>query len=177
MTLPSSVETPTPGIPPRRQVLGVALAATGAVCAGCSSDGSSASAAPQPPATSAPAGGTTAASSAATTAGNTAASSTTGSSAPAQALAATSAVPVGGGTVLTDQQIVVTQPTAGVFKAFTAVCTHAGCTVSKVENGTIDCPCHGSRYSVADGAVVNGPAQHPLEPIAITVSGGQVLKS
>ena len=164
MTLLPSLDTPAQGVPPRRQVLGVALAATGAACAGCSSSGSSGSStpaatAPQPPASSPTTGGSA------------------GSSAPAQPLAATSAVPVGGGTVLTDQQIVLTQPTAGVFKAFTAVCTHAGCTVSKVENGTIDCPCHGSRYSVTDGAVVNGPAQNPLAPIAITVSGGQVLRA
>jgi Rieske Fe-S protein len=159
MTLLPSFETPVQGTPPRRQVLGVALVATGAACAGCASGASTRSTAPQPPAPSATAGGTAA-----------------GSPPAVQPLAATSAVPVGGGMVLTDQQIVLTQPTAGVFKAFTAVCTHAGCTVSKVENGTIDCPCHGSRYSVADGAVVNGPAQNPLAAIAITVSGDQVLR-
>ena len=54
-------------------------------------------------------------------------------------------VPEGGGTILADQEVVVTQPTKGVFKAFTAICTHQGCTVTKVADGAIVCPCHGSR--------------------------------
>ncbi|TDU84101.1 nitrite reductase/ring-hydroxylating ferredoxin subunit [Kribbella voronezhensis] len=84
-------------------------------------------------------------------------------------------VPVGGGKVFTDAKIVVTQPTAGQFKAFTAVCTHAGCLVATVENKTIDCPCHGSKYSVADGSVVNGPAPSPLAPVNVTVKGGNIV--
>ncbi|MER7761480.1 Rieske (2Fe-2S) protein [Streptomyces sp. NPDC097619] len=68
----------------------------------------------------------------------------------------------------------VTQPVAGEFKAFSAVCTHSGCTVSKVANGTIDCPCHGSRFAVADAAVVAGPAPRPLPEKRITVTGGEV---
>ncbi len=60
-------------------------------------------------------------------------------------------VPVGGGVVLADQKIVVTQPVAGTVKAFSAVCTHAGCAVADVTDGTINCPCHGSRFAIADG--------------------------
>ncbi|MCP3760563.1 Rieske (2Fe-2S) protein [Streptomyces sp. TBY4] len=81
-----------------------------------------------------------------------------------------SEVPVGGGTVLKDEKLVVTQPTAGTFRCFTAVCTHQGCLVNKVEAGTIDCPCHGSKFKVADGAVAKGPATKPLEEKKITVS-------
>ena len=83
----------------------------------------------------------------------------------------TADVPVGGGVVLTEAKVVVTQPKAGEFKAFTAVCTHRQCTVSKVADGTIDCPCHGSQFSAADGSVVKGPAEQPLAPKAVTVAG------
>ncbi|MFD9305839.1 Rieske (2Fe-2S) protein [Streptomyces sp. NPDC060048] len=79
-------------------------------------------------------------------------------------------VPVGGGTVLKDQKLVVTQPKAGEFRCFTAVCTHQGCLVNKVDAGTIDCPCHGSKFKVADGAVAHGPATKPLAEKKITVS-------
>ncbi|MFJ7268571.1 Rieske (2Fe-2S) protein [Streptomyces sp. NPDC099050] len=101
------------------------------------------------------------------------ASASASSSAPAgdaKALVKSSEVPVGGGTVLKDEKLVVTQPTAGSFRCFTAVCTHSGCLVNKVEAGTIDCPCHGSKFKVADGAVAKGPATKPLEEKKITVS-------
>ena len=91
-----------------------------------------------------------------------------------QQLTTTGAVPVGGGTVFKDQKVVVTQPAKGDFKAFSAVCTHQGCLVDKVANGTIDCPCHGSRFSVEDGAVKNGPATRPLPAENITVTGNSI---
>lgn len=90
-------------------------------------------------------------------------------------LASTSDIPVGGGKVFRADKVVVTQPAPGTFKAFSAVCTHQGCTVNKVADGTVDCPCHGSKYAVADGSVVNGPAQRPLAARQITVSGDAVM--
>jgi Rieske Fe-S protein len=81
---------------------------------------------------------------------------------------------VGGGKIFTSEKVVVTQPTAGQFKGFSAICTHLGCTVDKVADGTIDCPCHGSKYSVKDGHVVNGPAPKPLPAKQIDVSGGTI---
>ncbi|HTR94986.1 MAG TPA: Rieske (2Fe-2S) protein [Trebonia sp.] len=99
------------------------------------------------------------------------------SSGAADVLASTSDIPVGGGEVLSAKQIVITQPTAGTFKAFTAVCTHQGCIVATVAGGTIDCPCHGSKFSAANGSVVNGPATSPLASIAITVQGTSIIKS
>lgn len=90
------------------------------------------------------------------------------------ALAKTSEIPVGGGKVFKDQKVVVTQPKHGQFKAFSAICTHRGCTVDKVANGTIDCPCHGSKYKISDASVVAGPAPKPLPPKSITVSGGEI---
>ncbi|QES52685.1 Rieske (2Fe-2S) protein [Streptomyces venezuelae] len=83
-------------------------------------------------------------------------------------------VPVGGGTIFKEEKVVVTQPEAGTFKAFSAICTHQGCTVAKVANGTIDCPCHGSKFKVSDGAVAHGPATRPLPPRTITVSGDEI---
>ncbi|MFE5515073.1 Rieske (2Fe-2S) protein [Streptomyces sp. NPDC056529] len=91
-----------------------------------------------------------------------------------EALARTSEIPVGGGAVFAEEKVVVTQPTAGEFKAFSAVCTHQGCLVNKVADGTIDCPCHGSKFRVADGSVVTGPATRPLPAERINVSDGTI---
>ena len=89
-------------------------------------------------------------------------------------LTTTGDVPVGGGRIISDQEVVVTQPAEGDFKAFTAVCTHQGCIVGKVENGEILCPCHGSAFSIDDGSVVTGPATAPLDKVEITVEGDQI---
>lgn len=90
-------------------------------------------------------------------------------------LTKTADVPVGGGKIFADQKVVVTQPTQGDFKAFSAVCTHQGCTVSTVSDGTINCPCHGSKFRIADASVAAGPAPRPLPAQPITVKGGEIL--
>ncbi|MFC5184582.1 Rieske (2Fe-2S) protein [Actinomadura harenae] len=83
-------------------------------------------------------------------------------------------IPVGGGKIFTDAKVVVTQPSQGEFKAFSAVCTHQGCTVGSVSGGLIHCPCHGSEYRITDGSVAQPPAPAPLPPKKITVSGGEI---
>ena len=86
-------------------------------------------------------------------------------------------VPVGGGKIVNDQQIVVTQPSAGTFKAFSAVCTHQGCLVGSVDKSKIVCPCHNSTFSALDGSVISGPAVRSLEAKTVTVSGDNLTIS
>ncbi|MGB7360967.1 MAG: Rieske (2Fe-2S) protein [Mycobacterium sp.] len=87
-------------------------------------------------------------------------------------LATTAEVPVGSGVIV--GETIITQPVAGDFKAFSAVCTHSGCLIDEVADGTINCPCHGSKFSL-DGAVVNGPAARPLTEETITVQGESIV--
>ena len=82
---------------------------------------------------------------------------------------AAASIPVGGGVILDNLKVVVTQPTAGDFKAVSAVCPHQGCTVDKVDAGTITCPCHGSTFDIATGAVTKGPATKGLDAKSVTV--------
>jgi Rieske Fe-S protein len=91
-----------------------------------------------------------------------------------QKLADVSDIPVGGGRIFQDDEVVVTQPTAGEFRGFSAICTHRGCTVAEVRDGTINCFCHGSRFDIADGAVARGPAERPLPEEPITVRQGAI---
>ncbi|MFD8812997.1 Rieske (2Fe-2S) protein [Streptomyces sp. NPDC059627] len=90
------------------------------------------------------------------------------------ALAKTTDIPEGGGTIYTDQAVVVTQPTSGTYKAFSTKCPHAGCAVTSIANGEIVCPCHGSKFAIADGSVKQGPATTGLTAANITVAGDQI---
>jgi nitrite reductase/ring-hydroxylating ferredoxin subunit len=116
------------------------------------------------------------ATSGAATSGGDASPAATGGAPAASPLTSTTDVPEGGGKIIDGQNIVITQPQARSFKAFTAVCTHQGCIVSTVSGGTINCPCHGSKFSIKDGSVVNGPATSPLAPIAIKVEGTSIFE-
>ncbi|MFJ4370428.1 Rieske (2Fe-2S) protein [Streptomyces chartreusis] len=89
-------------------------------------------------------------------------------------LADTADIPVGGGTIFKDQKVVVTQPEQGQFKAFSAICTHQQCLVGSVSDGTINCPCHGSKFKITDGAVANPPATRPLPAQNIVVDGNSI---
>jgi Rieske Fe-S protein len=98
-----------------------------------------------------------------------------------EVLASTGEVDVGGGVILADQGVVVTQPSSGEFKGFSATCTHQGCTVSSVSDGTINCACHGSKFSIEDGSVVQAAsgltpdAQAPLPEVPISVDGDSIV--
>ena len=152
-------ESPAPGLSRRAVVAGAGGVAAVGLLTACG--GGSVATAPAPaPAASAPAA-PSAEPSAATSGGAT--------------LAAASSIPVGGGTVFADKDVVVTQPTAGEFKAFSATCTHQGCKVKSVADGVIVCPCHGSKFAIADGAVTAGPAKSPLPEKTISVEGDSIL--
>jgi Rieske Fe-S protein len=90
-------------------------------------------------------------------------------------VAPASDIPVGGGRVFPDLRVVVTQPTTGEFRGFGIVCTHDGCELNAVANGTINCPCHGSRYAITDGSVVQGPARTGLRTYSVRVDGDEVV--
>ena len=152
----------------RRTVLACAGAACAAVLAGCSKYNSNNGGV----AGSQPAPATSSSAAPAAPAG-----SGSGAAAAPAALASTSDVPVGGGKILADKKIVLTQPKSGAFHAFSAVCTHAGCTVGSVSGGTINCPCHGSKFNITSGAVVNGPAASPLPPVNIKVQGTSIVQA
>lgn len=83
-------------------------------------------------------------------------------------------IPVGGGVVLGDNPYVVTQPNAGEVKAFSNVCTHQACPVSRIDETDIVCDCHGSRFSITDGSVTSGPASEPLPSYPVRVDGDTV---
>lgn len=84
-------------------------------------------------------------------------------------------VPVGGGKVIGKWKIVVTQPSEGVFKAYSASCPHRGCAVGSPEDNVMRCPCHGSEFAADTGAVLSGPAQGPLTPYAVKIEGDAIV--
>jgi nitrite reductase/ring-hydroxylating ferredoxin subunit len=100
----------------------------------------------------------------------------------AEALVATQDVPVGGGVILGEQNVVVTQPENGTFEGFSATCTHQGCILASVASGTINCGCHGSQFSITDGSNVAGPSGSaagsvaPLPRVGIKVKGPNVVR-
>lgn len=101
---------------------------------------------------------------------------TTSGAPAAEGLVSTADVPVGSGVIFADEQVVVTQPTAGEFKCFSAVCTHTGCTVAGISD-VITCPCHGSTFDLATGDVLGGPAPSALPAVDFSVDGDQVVLS
>ena len=101
----------------------------------------------------------------------------------ANVLVAATDVPVGGGVILGDQNVVVTQPKKGTFEGFSATCTHQGCILASVASGTINCGCHGSRFSITDGSNVAGPngsaagSVAPLPRVGVKVKGPDVVRT
>jgi Rieske Fe-S protein len=102
-------------------------------------------------------------------AGEAVSSAASGAASAASDAIAKADIPVGGGKVFDALKVVVTQPTAGDYKAFSAICTHQGCTVNGVSNGVITCPCHGSTFDIATGEVKQGPATQALPTKSVTV--------
>ncbi|BBX17925.1 (2Fe-2S)-binding protein [Mycolicibacterium duvalii] len=92
---------------------------------------------------------------------------------PGELIVGAAYVPVGSGVIA--GEVVVTQPVVGNYQGFSAICTHAGCLLNEVVEQTIYCPCHGSRFDL-DGAVVSGPAERPLRPIAVRLQGDSIVR-
>jgi Rieske Fe-S protein len=93
------------------------------------------------------------------------------------ALGKTSEVPVGGAKIFKTEKVMVSQPSKGEFKAFSTVCTHQGCPITKIDGKEIECNCHGSRFAIADGSVANGPASKPLKELKVAVKGEDLTVS
>ena len=149
----------------RRGVLRAAGVVVGAgALAACSSP-----AVPEAP--SAASSSSAAATSSATSSAAATASETSATTSAAAGGTPVSEIPVGSGKIFADTKTVVTQPTAGTFKAFDAVCPHEGCTVASFESSRIVCPCHQSHFDSTTGDRVSGPAQTGLAPKTITVTG------
>ncbi|WP_210570994.1 Rieske (2Fe-2S) protein [Streptomyces sp. GESEQ-4] len=106
--------------------------------------------------------------------GGTASSPAADGGAGGAALAKTSDIPEGSGKVFADEKVVVSQPAAGDYKAYSTICTHQGCPMTDLKEDIISCACHGSTFSIADGSVQKGPATKPLEAKEITVSGDSI---
>jgi Rieske Fe-S protein len=158
----------------RRALLIGAGVGCAALLAGCTTYDANNGGFTGPPPSSAATAGSAASGSAAS--GSAASGSVPAGSVPAGTLTSTAEVPEGGGKIIDGVNVVVTQPQAGSFKAFSAVCTHQGCIVDSISGGIIGCPCHGSEFSIKDGSVVRGPASRPLPPVAIKVEGTSIVQ-
>ena len=99
------------------------------------------------------------------------------SGAGGSAVAATTDVPVGSGIIIAAAKAVITQPESGEFRAFSSICTHKGCPVTKIAGDTISCACHGSQFSTTDGAVKHGPATQPLASRVVSEKDGELFLS
>jgi len=65
---------------------------------------------------------------------------------------------------------------AGTLFAIDDTCTHRGCSLGdgKLDESTVQCACHGSRFDVTSGTVVRGPAEDPVRSYPVHVANGEV---
>ncbi|WOT38280.1 Rieske (2Fe-2S) protein [Streptomyces coeruleorubidus] len=154
-------ESVQPKSGPSRRTLVAAVGAAGLTVAltACGSEDE-----PSDPSTEQGAGGAT----------NEGGGSSTGAGAGGAALAKTADIPEGSGKIFKDEKVVVSQPTAGDYKAFSTICTHRDCPMVDLKDDTISCTCHGSQFSVLDGSVKKGPAVEPLAAKQIRVEGDSI---
>ncbi|RFU82465.1 Rieske (2Fe-2S) protein [Streptomyces triticagri] len=90
-------------------------------------------------------------------------------------LGAADAIAPGAVKLYREQRLVVSRSAAGEYTAFSAQCTHAGCVLDKIEKDEGNCPCHGSRFDVRTGDVLEGPATVPLNPVPVREENGKLV--
>lgn len=92
-------------------------------------------------------------------------------------IAGTEEIPVGSGTLYEGQGLIVTQPVAGDYRAFSCFCTHEGCVIDVFEGQTMVCTCHGSTFRITDGKPTSGPARRPVPKKPIVVADGKIYRT
>ncbi|MCX4914016.1 Rieske (2Fe-2S) protein [Streptomyces sp. NPDC060011] len=90
-------------------------------------------------------------------------------------LGAESEVAKGGAELYQDQNVVVSRAEDGSLKAFSSICTHAGCAINKLDGTTLVCPCHGSEFDARTGKVLRAPATEPLNALTVEAKNGKIV--
>ncbi|MFE1885599.1 QcrA and Rieske domain-containing protein [Streptomyces diastatochromogenes] len=90
-------------------------------------------------------------------------------------LGAESEVAKGGAKLYRDHNVVVSRDGSGALKAYSTICTHAGCPINKLQQTTLICPCHGSQFDAVTGKVVQAPATEPLNELSVKTSNGRII--
>ncbi|WP_405879029.1 Rieske (2Fe-2S) protein [Streptomyces sp. NBC_01136] len=90
-------------------------------------------------------------------------------------LGAESEVAKGAAKLYRDENVVVSRAEDGSLKAFSTICTHAGCAINKLQGTTLICPCHGSEFDAATGKVLQAPATVPLKELSVEAKGGKIV--
>lgn len=90
-------------------------------------------------------------------------------------LGAESEVAKGGAKLYRDHNVVVSRDGDGTLKAYSTVCTHAGCPINKLQGTTLVCPCHGSQFDAVTGKVVQAPATEPLTELSVKSANGRIV--
>ncbi|WP_251092906.1 Rieske (2Fe-2S) protein [Streptomyces sp. Caat 7-52] len=81
----------------------------------------------------------------------------------------------GGAQLYRDHNVVVSRDQDGTLKAYSTICTHAGCPINKLEGTTLICPCHGSRFDAVTGKVVQAPATEQLTELSVKAANGRIV--
>lgn len=82
-------------------------------------------------------------------------------------------VPVGSAVIVGN--FIITQPTSGVYHAYSATCPHQGAKISQVNGDTVTCTNHNSVFSITDGAPVSGPSRAGLMEAKLKTDGNNKL--
>jgi Rieske Fe-S protein len=90
-------------------------------------------------------------------------------------LGAGSELAKGGAKLYREHNVVVSRSADGALKAYSTICTHAGCPINKLQGTTLVCPCHGSEFDAVTGKVVQSPATEPLTELPVKAANGRIV--